>query len=71
MTLYDELLAANLVQGSRYSDLFVFDTPEAREIIERHKPASTSSFKSNIDGAQLIEIPFAYAPYWEARGMKP
>lgn len=66
-TIYQEMEAAGLVEGSRYSDMYVFDTPEAREIMKRHG-ITGSSFKSNIDGKQLIEIPLAFDPYWEQRG---
>ena len=70
-TIYEEMKAAGLVQGNRYSDLYVFDTKEAREIIKRHRPSMVDSFKSNVDGARLIEIPLSYDPYWTERGMKP
>ena len=70
-TIYEDMKAAGLVQGNRYSDLYVFDTPEAREIVARHRPAGTTHFASNIDRARLIEIPLAYDPYWQERGVAP
>lgn len=64
-TIYEDMKAAGLVQGNRYSDLYVFDTPEAREIIaKRGDSVSPIYFTSNVDGQRLIEIPLAYDPYW-------
>lgn len=65
-TVYQDLNAAGLVEGHRYSDLYAFDTPEAREIIARHGKTG-EAFKSNIDGKALIELPLCYDPYWEGR----
>lgn len=65
-TVYEDLNAAGLVEGSRYSDLYAYDTPEAREIIARHGKTG-HRFKSNLDGKWLIELPLCYDPYWESR----
>ncbi len=65
-SLYEDMLAAGLVQGNRYSDLYVHDTAEAREIIERHGKTG-HRFTSNIDGAALIELPLLFDPYWNAK----
>jgi hypothetical protein len=65
-TIYQDMKDAGLVEGNRYSDLYVFDTPRAWEIIGAHQmKAMAHRFKSNIDGRWLIELPLCYDPYWE------
>jgi len=69
-TLYEEMEAAGLVRGNHCSDLYVLDTPEAREIIKRHRvfgPVPASAFRSNVDGSALIDITFAFDPFWDLK----
>jgi len=68
-SLYEDMEAAGLVAGHRESDLYVQDTDEAREILTRHGKAvdgwNVVSFRSEIAGeGAMLEIPFAYQPFW-------
>jgi hypothetical protein len=72
MSLYSELLAAGLKLDSYRSDLYVRDCFDARQILERFpiEKSNARRFVSNLDGLLWIEVPFAYVPWWELRGMK-
>lgn len=66
-TLYQDLLMANVPTDSHASDLYVKDTPEARRILQDHGKPLTGLFRNNIDGLLWFDVPFMYAPWWEAR----
>jgi hypothetical protein len=73
MTLYQELVAAGCEIGNHESDLHVKVTPESRAIVERwcwvdKLYRGASLFRSNIDGSQWWDIPFAFDPFWECKG---
>lgn len=65
-SLYDKLKAAGQTLDHHESDLYVKRTPEADAIIAQHggtEAASARPFKDDT-GAEWIDIPFAYAPFW-------
>lgn len=67
--LYDLVVARGLEHDSHYSDLYLKDTPEARQLIACYRSrSSVTSFISNIaPHVRWFDIPFAYAPYWRER----
>jgi len=71
MSLYDELKAAGCPMDSHESDLYVYASPEAVAILERH-PERRSVTKFYTDTVEPVgwwlDIPFAYAPWWRKRG---
>lgn len=72
MSLYSELRDAGVPIDNWHSDLQFLDTEKAREILE-HFPIEKSNarrFVSNLDSKLWVEVPFAYVPWWEMRGMK-
>lgn len=66
--LYAALVAAGLQtdHNNLGSDLYVLDTPEAREIIKAHGRTATP-FTSEIDHKVWLDLPFAYTPFWTAK----
>jgi len=66
MTLFEEIQAAGLQFDNRYSDLYVKDTPKAREILEYHG-VYKERFNHSGDGTSWWSVPGAYAPYWDKR----
>lgn len=64
-SVYDDCLAAGLELDSHESDLYVRDTPRAREILARHR-AHFVSFTDN-DGAAWLDAPFLYLPFWRGK----
>ena len=65
-TLYEVLKAAGCDLDSHESDLYVKDTPEAREIVGRYC-LPINLFVSPIDKKMRIELPFMNQPFWEAK----
>lgn len=68
-TLYEEMRAAGCEIDHHETDLYVKDTPEARAVLEAYKvtgygPVTVSAFRSEVDGAMWLDIPFYYAPAW-------
>lgn len=70
MTLYDEMIAAGIAVDNHESDLYVLDCPKSREILKRYptQQSNATSFVSNVDSKRWIDIPFAFDPFWIARG---
>ncbi len=72
MSIYEELLAAGLELDHRYSDLYVKDTPEARQIIASSKThVKYSRFLCERDHQFWLELPFQYDPFWQTNSNKP
>ncbi len=71
MTLYQELVANGIRVDNHYSDLYVPATPEVQVILALHpqnrKQATT--FVCQVTGDVWYDVPFAYDPFWTARGM--
>ena len=65
-SFYQECRAAGLVTGNHESDLYLKDTPEAREICKRHD-RRPEGFQDQRDGSRALDVPFAYEPFWEAK----
>ena len=70
MSIYNDIKAAGIETDSHYSDLYVPDTPEVRAIIkangEKVDYHNVVPFTSQIDGERWLDLPFQYAPYWDA-----
>lgn len=66
-TLYADLVAAGCKVDSHESDLYVEATPKARAIIRAHGSIGIPFTNQAPDGpgGTWLEIPFAYAPFWE------
>ena len=74
-TLYQELKRAGCRIGNHESDLYVKADDISRPIIRQavadkrlaHYPTLFRSQHPDDNGALFYEIPFGYAPFWEAR----
>jgi hypothetical protein len=64
---YYKLLRAGVPMDNHESDLYVKDTPTARAILADWPFGRLGRFRNNINGEIYIDIPFAYAPYWEKK----
>jgi len=74
-TIYERTKDAGLEMDSHESDLYLKDTTEARRILEEWRNESgrdefVTWFRSEINGAQWMDIPFAYDPFWAAKGKR-
>jgi hypothetical protein len=65
MDYYQKLIEAGCKVDNHESDLYAEATPLAIEITKDAQ--SRSFFRSEVDGKQWLEIPFAYTPWWAAR----
>ena len=71
-SLYEEMVEAGVEIDSHYSDLYVPVNDITSALVTRHYGGNhyaAQTFINNIDGKRWYNIPFAYAPYWAARGM--
>lgn len=59
-----ELVRAGVPYDHHESDLYLLDTPQAREILARHG-LKGERFTSQIDGKAWLDVPFAYSPWWQ------
>lgn len=67
--LYTELKQAGCKIDNHESDLYVENTPKAREIIKKYGYCFTM-FISQIEHTPWLDIPFMYSPWWDARTAK-
>jgi hypothetical protein len=67
-TIFQAVVAAKIPRDHHESDLYIKATPAARELLKRYKH-SFSAFTSQIDGSLWFDVPFAFDPWWEERGL--
>lgn len=72
MNHMEELALAGIPIASHESDLYCRDTPESREIIQRHGYRFTlfRNQRPSHKGELWLDVPFAYLPYWEAKAAR-
>lgn len=77
MTFYDELKAAGCFLASRESDLYVKADATSRPLVKLaaaekriSKPTLFQSQDPADKGSLFYEIPFAYSPFWRAKGLQ-
>lgn len=63
MTLYQDLKRKRIETKNHYSDLYVKDTPKARELCKAWDKDFTV-FTGCYDGERWLDVPFAYDPFW-------
>lgn len=65
--LYDELVREGFEIDHHESDLYVKDSPLARDLIQKYglvfKP-----FTDDIKHEPWLDVPFSYAPWWREKG---
>jgi len=64
--VYNALKEAGCQLDHHESDLYVEDTEKAREIIARYD-LKAKPFRSNIDQAMWLELPFMFQPFWDKK----
>ena len=68
MSLYTRLVQADIPLDSHESDLYAKVTPESTALIQAYEfRCNVRRFRSQIDGTDWYDIPFAYLPWWERR----
>jgi len=78
-TIYERAISAGIKCGrssdcemdSHESDLYLKDTPKARQIVkEWQEESGRNGFVTYFydDGKQWMDIPFAYDPFWAKKG---
>ena len=67
MSLYAQLRAAGCVIDHHESDLYVEATPEALTLILA-SGCAYSAFQHQILQRRWYDVPFAYEPWWQAKG---
>ena len=63
-SLYELLKAKGVPTDHHASDLYCLQTPESLSLVQQHSRLY-STFVDAIDKQMWLEIPFAYAPFWE------
>lgn len=67
MTLYEELYDSGCIIRNHESDLYVECTRIALEILAKYplQESISTRFRSLSTDQRMIEIPFAYDPFWK------
>lgn len=66
--IYFRLVAAGCLIDHHESDLYVKDSPEAREVLRTADIRDIKSFLGNHDRELWFELPFMYVPFWRKAG---
>jgi len=69
MTIYTEALEKGIEISNHESDLYLPMTNQVADILNNHPKTKHTLFRSSIDGKMWYDIPFAYDPWWNAKGM--
>ena len=66
MSLYEELYDAGCIIRNHESDLYVERTSKSQEILDKYplQKSISSPFRSLLTDERMIEIPFAYDPFF-------
>lgn len=68
MNLYEQAKAAGIPTDHHESDLYLPATDRVRDLLAGYEwRASVKTFRSRIDGQLWYDVPFAYAPFWDAK----
>jgi hypothetical protein len=70
-SLYETILAAGIQHASHESDLYLPDTVEVRAILDGFplEKRNATRFRNQVEGGTWIDVPFAFLPFWERKGM--
>lgn len=66
MNLYEIVIQRGIPHANHYSDLYLPDTVEVRQLLKECGKAG-SPFVNQVEGGIWLDVPFAYLPYWEAK----
>jgi len=70
MSIYQRLKEAGIPISNHCSDLYCKVTRESTRILSQYEYNSmVRPFRNNNDGAIWYDIPFAFDPYWQQRGV--
>ena len=69
--IHKALVNAGVPVDHHQGDLYCKATPQALLLLHGYKwQANITRFRSAIDGSHWIDIPFAYTPFYEKKGMR-
>lgn len=66
MELFNEVKALGIPYSSYATDLYLPDTKQVRDLLEKHG-LKGSRFHNNVEGGIWIDVPFAYLPGWPGK----
>lgn len=70
MSIYTDLKDAGIKIDNHYSDLYVRDTPEVRDILASNGKNvdgwNVQPFTCSVSGERYLDIGFAFDPYYES-----
>ncbi len=70
--VYDAVVRLAIPHANHESDLYLPNTRQVQAILRAHgvriNGHTASYFRNQVDGGIWIDLPFAYLPYWQARG---
>lgn len=68
MTLFEKIVQLQIPHSNHYSDLYIPVTTQTTQLLKEHN-APTNIFINQVEGGLWYDVPFAYDPYWAARGV--
>ena len=69
--LFEQVKAAGIPYDSHETDLYLPVNEETRALIQNYRfKENVTTFKSQIDGKQWFDVPFAYLPAWDRKARR-
>jgi hypothetical protein len=68
-TIYQDAKAAGIPIANHYSDLYLKNCEETRQLLKKHGQRART-FVNQVEGGIWVDVPFAFDPYWEAKQAK-
>jgi hypothetical protein len=70
-TIHQQFKELGIEISGHYSDLYVDVTPETKKIVEGYEyKCNVTTFKSQVSGKMMFDIPFANDDYWKVKQCK-
>ncbi len=70
MNIFEEIKKVGVEYSSWQSDLYFPKNKTTDEIVSRYEfKGNVTTFKDNITGNTWYDVPFAYDPFWESKGI--
>jgi len=71
VALWEQVKALGIPHASHETDLYIPVTEQTRKLIEAYEfKSNVTTFQNQVEGGLWFDIPFAYLPAWNKKGLK-
>ena len=67
MSLYTDLIEANIKVSNHESDLYCPVNAETKALLAKHDIKTATEFKNQVEGGLWYDVPFLFDPFWTGK----